>query len=325
MPRKSRQNNKKLLKDEVAISNADMLKDICGPHHEHLGLIENSLSDYDVLLDSAGGKITIEAKEEGLEKVRAIITQLQTRYMVTSSLSKNEIEAALNLALDNQLTGEGLKGLKLPVNAETSGQKMYLKALLDETSPLVFGVGPAGTGKTYLAVAVGVAALKQGWFKRLVITRPAVEAGERLGFLPGDLEDKIDPYLQPIWDALREFLGAERVERMRARGEIEMAPLAFMRGRTLKDAFVIVDEAQNATIMQMKMVLTRLGRDSQMVVTGDPGQSDLPEKTSSGLAHALEILSDIEGVSISTLTAKDVRRHELVGRIINAYEKSKSS
>ncbi|MEO1406625.1 MAG: PhoH family protein, partial [Pseudomonadota bacterium] len=174
--------------------------------------------------------------------------------------------------------------------------------------------------KTYLAVAAGVAELLQGVRERLIITRPAVEAGENLGFLPGDLQEKVDPYMRPIWDAMRELMGQDQMERRLGRAEIEVAPLAFMRGRTLKNAFVIVDEAQNATIPQMKMVLTRLGRESRMVVTGDPGQVDLPGRERSGLAHALDILSDVKGVHQIKLTAADVVRHDLVGRIIDAYD-----
>ena len=184
----------------------------------------------------------------------------------------------------------------------------------------MFGVGPAGTGKTFLAVAAGAAALKNKGAAKLIITRPAVEAGENLGFLPGDLEEKVEPYLRPIWDALDETLGADQALRMREKKIIEVAPLAFMRGRTLKNAVVIMDEAQNSTIPQMKMMLTRLGRDSRMIVTGDPGQVDLPPKTPSGLAHALRILQGVEGVGMVEFTARDVRRHALVSRIINAYD-----
>ena len=205
--------------------------------------------------------------------------------------------------------------------AQTPGQRAYLDKLRQDDLGLVFGVGPAGTGKTYLAVAIGAAELKAGKRDRLIVARPAVEAGEKLGFLPGALEEKVDPYMLPIWDALNECLGAQEVDRRKERREIEVAPLAFMRGRTLKNAFVIIDEAQNATVPQMKMVLTRLGRGSRMVVTGDPSQTDLPPNAKSGLGHAMSILKGVEGVAIEQLTRADVVRHELVGRIIDAYDK----
>ncbi len=218
-------------------------------------------------------------------------------------------------------SGEVIAGLRKPVTAQTPGQRSYLATLRRDELGLVFGVGPAGTGKTFLAVAVGAAELKAGKRERLIVARPAVEAGEKLGFLPGDMEEKVDPYMLPIWDALNECLGAQEVERRKERREIEVAPLAFMRGRTLKNAFVIIDEAQNATVPQMKMVLTRLGRGSRMIVTGDPSQTDLPERTASGLAHAIGILKDVKGVALEQLTAKDVVRHELVGRIVEAYDR----
>ncbi|MET0545047.1 MAG: PhoH family protein, partial [Caulobacterales bacterium] len=214
-----------------------------------------------------------------------------------------------------------LPGRRGIVDARAGAQSEYLDALLSEDTPLVFGVGPAGTGKTFLAVAAGTTALLEGRVSRLVVARPAVEAGERLGFLPGDLTEKVDPYLMPIWDALRGLLGAQQLERRRGAGEIEVAPLAFMRGRTLADAFVIVDEAQNATVMQMKMVLTRLGEGARMAVTGDPSQVDLPPSQPSGLAHALGILDDVKGVKIVRFSADDVMRHALVGRIVRAYDK----
>jgi len=188
----------------------------------------------------------------------------------------------------------------------------------------VFGVGPAGTGKTYLAVAAAVEALRQERVDRIVVTRPAVEAGERLGFLPGDLAEKVDPYLQPIWDAFRTQLGENELRARRDRRQVEVAPLAFMRGRTLSNAFVVVDEAQNATALQMKMVLTRLGEGSRMVVTGDPSQTDLPRAEMSGLSHALSILEGLSGVEVIRFAAQDVVRHRLVARIIEAYDREEA-
>jgi phosphate starvation-inducible PhoH-like protein len=197
----------------------------------------------------------------------------------------------------------------------------YVEALRDEALDMIFGIGPAGTGKTFLAVAAAVEALKQERVDRIVVTRPAVEAGERLGYLPGDLNEKVDPYLQPIWDAFRSQMGENDLRARRERKQIEVAPLAFMRGRTLSNAFVIVDEAQNATIPQMKMVLTRLGEGSRMVVTGDPTQIDLPRADLSGLAHAVSILENLPGVEMIRFAAVDVVRHRLVARIIQAYER----
>ena len=206
-----------------------------------------------------------------------------------------------------------------PIVPKTPRQEKFITALRDDT--IIFGVGPAGTGKTFLATAYGASLLARGEVARFIACRPAVEAGERLGFLPGDMNEKVDPYMQPIWDALNMVLGKDDVERRRAAGDIEVAPLAFMRGRTLSDAFVVIDEAQNATIPQMKMVLTRLGERAKYAVTGDPTQSDLPQGVTSGLAHALKILDGIKGISQIEFLASDVVRHPLVGRIVEAYEK----
>jgi phosphate starvation-inducible PhoH-like protein len=240
-----------------------------------------------------------------------------------------EFEAAIRLSRDAGAEAAAraggsdvIAGLRKPVMAHTPGQRSYLATLRDEAAALVFGVGPAGTGKTFLAVAVGAAELKSGRRERLIVARPAVEAGEKLGFLPGDLEEKVDPYMLPIWDSLNELFGAPEVERRKERKEIEVAPLAFMRGRTLKNAFVIVDEAQNASIPQMKMVLTRLGRGSRMVVTGDPTQTDLPDNKPSGLSHAVDLLDGVPGVALSRLTGADVVRHDLVARIVEAYDRA---
>jgi len=204
------------------------------------------------------------------------------------------------------------------VAAKTAAQARYLEALA--AHDLVFGLGPAGTGKTFLAVAHGAGLLRAGAVERLVVTRPAVEAGERLGFLPGDLTEKVDPYMAPVWEALTTILGADALRRRRERGEIEVAPIAFMRGRTLSGAFIIVDEAQNTSRLQMKMVLTRIGEGSRMVVTGDPSQVDLLNAADSGLAHAVSILSGVEGVAVAHFSAADVVRHPLVGRIVQAYD-----
>ena len=205
------------------------------------------------------------------------------------------------------------------IKCKTLGQKRYVQALKEHE--LVFGVGPAGTGKTYLAVAMAVLAFKNKEVDRIILTRPAVEAGEKLGFLPGDLQTKVDPYLRPLYDALQDFLGVETYRSLTERGAIEVAPLAYMRGRTLNDAYIILDEAQNCSIEQMKMFLTRFGEGSRVVVTGDITQIDLPRERKSGLVHALDVLEGVEGIQIVRLTHKDVVRHELVQRIIRAYEK----
>ena len=304
------------------VKNAERLRDLCGPHHKHLQLIETRLADHGVRLESQGGAIVISGSQEGVGLAEAALADFERRLREGAEPTEAELDGAIEAASAPDGSFASLKGLKRPVTPQTKGQAAYLDLLSKPENGLVFGVGPAGTGKTYLAVAVGVAELQAGIRQRLIVTRPAVEAGEKLGFLPGTLEEKVDPYMLPIWDSLRELMGQEQMERRMARGEIEVAPLAFMRGRTLKKAFVIVDEAQNATIAQMKMVLTRLGRDSRMVVTGDTGQVDLPKGQPSGLIHALEILDGVEGIATSTLTARDVVRHALVSRIVNAYDKA---
>lgn len=284
-------------------------------------MLESKLEAYELRVESQGGGITLSGTEEGVSIAEAALAELEKRVIKGATMSALEVDGAVEAARAPAGAFDGaFKGLKKPITAKTRGQARYLSRLADPKAGLVFGTGPAGTGKTYLAVAAGVSELLSGARERLVVTRPAIEAGEKLGFLPGTAEEKLDPYMQPIWDALREFLGQEQMERRIARGEIEVAPIAFMRGRTLKNAFVVVDEAQNTTVQQMKMVLTRLGRSSRMVVTGDPGQVDLGRGERSGLAHALRILSDVEGVSACPLTAADVVRHALVSRIITAYD-----
>jgi phosphate starvation-inducible PhoH-like protein len=302
------------------VSHAERLRDLCGPHHRHLHRLEAKLKDFGLRAESQGGGILLAGTAEGVSIAEAALAELERRMRSGADITDMDLDAAIEAAsTPAQSFGGGLKGLKKPITAQTKGQARYISLLANPENAMVFGIGPAGTGKTFLAVAAGVAELMSGARQRLIVTRPAVEAGEKLGFLPGTLEEKVDPYMLPIWDSLRELMGQEQMERRMARGEIEVAPLAFMRGRTLKNAFVIVDEAQNTTVAQMKMVLTRLGRDSRMVVTGDPGQVDLPGIQTSGLRHALQILSDVEGISVHTLTAADVVRHGLVSRIIDAY------
>jgi phosphate starvation-inducible PhoH-like protein len=219
--------------------------------------------------------------------------------------------------------GMELRTRKKPIEPRTEAQKAYVANLF--ANELGFGIGPAGTGKTYLAVAVGVTMFISGAVEKIILSRPAVEAGERLGFLPGDMKEKVDPYMQPLYDALNDFLPAKQVEKLIQEKRIEIAPLAFMRGRTLSNAFVVLDEAQNATTMQMKMFLTRLGEGSRMVITGDRTQVDLPRGTASGLAEAERILKGVKGVTFNYFTSKDVVRHPLVARIIEAYEADESA
>lgn len=301
------------------VRQAERLQELCGPHHRHLALLETRLKEFGLRAESQGGGIRLDGPEEGVSIAEAALAEFERRLRGGAAASEMELDGALEAARAPAQSFSGLRGLKKPVTAMTRGQAKYIDLLANPDNALIFGVGPAGTGKTYLAVATGVAELQAGLRQRLIVTRPAVEAGEKLGFLPGTLEEKVDPYMLPIWDSLRELMGQDQMERRMARGEIEVAPIAFMRGRTLKNAFVIVDEAQNTTAQQMKMVLTRLGRDSRMVVTGDPDQVDLPGSQTSGLKHALRILENVEGIHTHRLTAADVVRHGLVSRIIDAY------
>jgi len=308
-----------------SVSDTDMLRNLCGPHHRNLERLEQRFEDFSLRAESQGGGIMLFGAAEGVAVAETALGAYMQKLLAGTEPGELEFEGAINTALTSTVKSGGpVRGLKSRIQAQTAGQTAYLSALQDETAGLVFGVGPAGTGKTFLAVATGAAELVAGKRERLIVARPAVEAGEKLGFLPGDLEDKVDPYMLPIWDSLRELFGQDQLDRRRLRGEIEVAPLAFMRGRTLKNAFIIIDEAQNASIPQMKMVLTRLGRNSRMVVTGDPSQVDLPSKQPSGLPHALHILRSVPGVRQMRLTASDVVRHDLVSRIVDAYDRAES-
>ncbi|MEC7288992.1 MAG: PhoH family protein [Pseudomonadota bacterium] len=300
---------------------ASLLQLICGPNHKNLLLLETELADGKLKAESQGGGIRLDGSADAVSTAEIALTAFEATLANNPEAGLPALEGAIEQARSPDQSYQTLTGLKVPIKPQTNAQAKYLDLLTGSANDLIFGVGPAGTGKTFLAVAAGAAALKNKSAAKLIITRPAVEAGENLGFLPGDLEEKVEPYLRPIWDALDETLGADQAGRLREKRVIEVAPLAFMRGRTLKNAFVIMDEAQNATIAQMKMVLTRLGRDSRMVVTGDPGQVDLPRSQPSGLAHALKILRGVDGVGRVTFSANDVRRHALVSRIIMAYDK----
>lgn len=295
---------------------------IAGPAHRNLALVEDA---FGVQASAQGGDIVLSGADPvTLDQAREAIAAMVARAAAGEGLGVGDVRAAISFVRAGASVSSkaiSLPGRRTGIKPRTPTQALYLEALTAGDNDLVFGVGPAGTGKTYLAVAVAVGMLLEGRVAKVVVTRPAVEAGERLGFLPGDLEEKVDPYLMPIWDAFKSLLGAAQLERRKAAGEIEVAPLAFMRGRTLSDAFVIVDEAQNTSRMQMKMLLTRLGEGSRMAVNGDPSQVDLPRASDSGLAHALKILRNVEGMRIVTFTRQDVVRHPLVGRIVEAYER----
>jgi phosphate starvation-inducible PhoH-like protein len=294
-----------------------------GERDQHLDRIERQLG---VSLITRGNRLAISGPASATEAAHLALSQLYERLKRGQEVDVPAVEAAIRLAEaalgDKNLSlwrdDAAFRTRKRRIAARSAGQAAYIKALRE--NELVFGLGPAGTGKTYLAVAAAVDLLMSGRAERIVLSRPAVEAGERLGFLPGDLRDKVDPYLRPIFDALNDMLPADQLAKRLGTGEIEVAPIAFMRGRTLSRAFVILDEAQNTTPMQIKMFLTRLGEASRMVVTGDPTQVDLPAGARSGLTEALETLEGIDGIAIVRLSDKDIVRHELVARIVRAYE-----
>jgi phosphate starvation-inducible PhoH-like protein len=289
---------------------------VAGANSRHAALIEDA---FDVLVETPGGGVSLTGDSKGRAQAKRAVQAIAER----ADQGLDIAEADVRVAIGNARSGGAGPGA-LPVGRrgqvapKTKMQAEYLQALAK--CELVFGLGPAGTGKTFLAVAHGAGLLLRGEVDRLIVSRPAVEAGERLGFLPGDLTEKVDPYMAPVWEALTDILGAEQLRRRREKGEIEVAPIAFLRGRTLAHAFVIVDEAQNATRLQMKMVLTRLGEGARMVVTGDPTQIDLVNVRDSGLAHAVGLLEGVKGIAITRFSAEDVVRHPLVERIVRAYD-----
>ena len=308
--------------------NAERVEDVIavfGSFDENIRRIEEALC---VSIVNRGTDLKVSGDEEAVDKaVRALegllalaskgetIDEQRVRYLITLVREGNDHQVA-QMAKDVVcITAKGK-----PIKAKTVGQQAYMKAISKNT--VTIGVGPAGTGKTYLAVAAAVAAFRERTVNRIILTRPAVEAGERLGFLPGDLQNKVDPYLRPLYDALYDMLGAETFQKYQERGSIEVAPLAYMRGRTLDDSFIILDEAQNTTKEQMKMFLTRLGFGSKIVITGDVTQIDLPGDKISGLKDALRVLEGVNDIAICKLTSADVVRHSLVQEIINAYEKA---
>jgi len=297
----------------------DTVRALSGPNSRYIALLEDA---FHVLLEPPGGGLAVRGDARARSGAKRAIHALVSRAESGAEITEADVRASAAAARAGDAVPHGGSSLPVgkrgPIAPKTAAQARYLDLL--DSCELVFGVGPAGTGKTFLAAAYGATLLLKGAVDRLVITRPAVEAGERLGFLPGDLMEKVDPYLMPIWAALDDILGPDAVRRRRDRGEIEVAPLAFMRGRTLSHAYVIVDEAQNTTRLQMKMVLTRLGEGARMVVTGDPSQVDLPNPRDSGLGHAVRILRGVEGVGIAPFEAADVVRHKLVERIVRAYD-----
>lgn len=311
-------------KIDVQIQTAQEAIELFGNNDDNLKLLEQQLN---VSLVSRGETINLIGDQHAVEMARAIIVKLLNVIRADVNIDQRDVMYAIQMAqkgtLDyfEQLYEEEITKNRhgKPIRIKTLGQRHYLNAM--RRNDLVFGIGPAGTGKTYLAVIYAVTALKKGLVKRIILTRPAVEAGEQLGFLPGDLKEKVDPYLRPLYDALHDVLGFEHTERLIERGVIEIAPLAYMRGRTLDNAFVILDEAQNTTTAQIKMFLTRLGFGSKMVITGDRTQIDLPRGESSGLIVAEKILKNIKGVALIYLEQGDIVRHPLVTKIVEAYDR----
>ena len=291
-----------------------------GKHDENLTLIETRLG---VQITPRGNRLAVRGDEAARERSRKVLEDLYARARKGLEIQLGDVEGAIRMsrAGDEPIVAEddgAIRTLRRTILPRSPNQKLYVEALAQHE--LVFGTGPAGTGKTYLAVAAGAAALTRGEVDRIILSRPAVEAGERLGFLPGDMKEKVDPYLRPLYDALYDVLPASLVARGMTDGTIEIAPLAFMRGRTLKSAYVILDEAQNTTSQQMKMFLTRLGEGSRMVVTGDPSQVDLPAGVNSGLSEATSVLRKVKGIGHIAFGASDIVRHPLVGRIVEAYD-----
>ena len=311
-----------IIQKKFIVSEKTFERELFGNFDENIKLIENSLS-IDVILRE--GNIVLMGEEKNVDLALRLMNELHDTVLKGKSLDKQSITYSLSLLLEG--SEQKIKELEdviiltkkgTPVQPKTLGQKEYVDLI--RNNDITFGIGPAGTGKTYLAVAMAVKAFKNDEVSRIILTRPAVEAGESLGFLPGDMKDKVDPYLRPLYDALNQIMGPESFVKNSEKGLIEVAPLAYMRGRTLDNSFIILDEAQNTTPAQMKMFLTRVGFGSKVVVTGDLTQKDLPITASSGLENALKILKKVEGIGFSYLTNKDVVRHPLVQRIVKAYD-----
>ena len=311
---------------EVVFARPHLLTTLFGQYDQNLVAIENRLGVY---IAARGNKLQIEGEAEAAARARDVMTGLYNRIVAGQEIDSGAVEAVIAMSAEPTLDGiirhdvaeppkVMIRTRKKTIVPRSAMQATYMEALT--RNDIIFALGPAGTGKTYLAVAQAVSQLITGSVDRLILSRPAVEAGERLGFLPGDMKEKVDPYLRPIYDALYDTLPAEQVERRIASGEIEIAPLAFMRGRTLANAFIVLDEAQNTTVAQMKMFLTRFGEGSRMVICGDPRQVDLPQPGISGLADAVTRLEGVDGISVVPFGIGDVVRHPVVGRIVQAYE-----
>lgn len=311
-----------MTEDIFEIYDNQQVQQLVGPQDTNLQIIEQMLN---VEISSFGNQIKIIGEEDAVKQARKALEIMQHKLNKGVEITVQEVKAAVRLGSgytedtnEENLADIVLKTKKRHIYPRSATQAKYIQEMMK--NEMVFGLGPAGTGKTYLAVALAVSMMLEGKIDKIILSRPAVEAGENLGFLPGDLKDKVDPYLRPLYDALYEMLPAEQVDKKLAIGEIEIAPLAFMRGRTLSNAFVILDEAQNTTPMQMKMFLTRLGENSRMVINGDLSQVDLPRGVISGLKDALDTLDKVEGISSVTFNASDVVRHGLVAKIVKAYE-----
>ena len=311
---------------EVMFDKPHLLGRVFGQYDQNLVIIENRLGVY---IGARGNKLQIEGEAEATARARDVLTGLYNRVQSGQEIDQGAVEAVIAMSTEPTLDGiirhdvaqaptVMIRTRKKTIVPRSVMQTTYMEELARKD--VIFALGPAGTGKTYVAVAQAVSQLITGSVDRLILSRPAVEAGERLGFLPGDMKEKVDPYLRPLYDALYDCLPAEQVERRIASGEIEIAPLAFMRGRTLANAFIILDEAQNTTIAQMKMFLTRFGENSRMVICGDPKQVDLPFPGASGLADAVGRLEGVEGIAVVSFGIADVVRHPIVGRIVQAYE-----
>jgi phosphate starvation-inducible protein PhoH and related proteins len=316
----------------LAFDDNKLATQLFGQFDEHLAMIERRLG---IEATARGNMVELRGTSEATRHARIALEHLYARLEAGDMLERGDVDGAIRMASaedqpslptlekSGRLAMAQIGTRRKAIQARTPTQDAYVRAM--DRCELVFGTGPAGTGKTYLAVAYAASLLERGAVDRIVLSRPAVEAGERLGFLPGDMKEKVDPYLRPLYDALYDMIAADKVERAISSGVIEIAPLAFMRGRTLANAAVILDEAQNTTPMQMKMFLTRLGENSRMVVTGDPSQIDLPPGQKSGLVEALEILKEIDGIANVTFSSADVVRHRLVSEIVNAYDAARNA
>ena len=317
-----------IAQERVMLSSMDAYLSLFGANERNLPMIENEL---DVSLTVRGSELFISGENENAAMAGAVVEKLMDLHARRAQVDRTTLRYALSLVKENRLDKLDDIAFEVvaithrgrPIRCKTLGQYEYVKAIREHE--LTFAVGPAGTGKTYLAMALAVVALRNKEIERIVLTRPAVEAGEKLGFLPGDLSQKVDPYLRPLFDALYDMMGAESYQRLQERGALEVAPLAYMRGRTLSDSFIILDEAQNTTPEQMKMFLTRFGAGSRVVVTGDVTQTDLPPGKQSGLTQALEVLRGIPEIAIIRLGQSDVVRHDLVQTVVKAYEAYESS